>query len=54
MGLFGKKPKNDDREELKGKIEKLMSQYDKEEIDGDTYFTKMMNLSSDYQKKKKK
>jgi len=52
MGLFGKKQKNDDREELKSKIEKLMSEYDKEEIDGDTYFQKMMDLSSDYQKKK--
>ena len=52
MGLF-KRPK-DDREELKGKIEKLMSEYDKEEIDGDTYFQKMMNLSTEYQKKKKK
>lgn len=54
MGLFGKKQKDNDREELKGKIENLMNQYDKEEIDGDTYFKKMMNLSSDYQKKKKK
>lgn len=54
MGLFGKKQKDNDREKLKGKIEKLMSEYDKEEIDGDTYFQKMMNLSSDYQKKKKK
>ncbi|WP_155841183.1 hypothetical protein [Butyrivibrio sp. AE2005] len=52
MGLFGKK--KDERTELKSKIEKLMSDYDKEKIDGPTYFQKMMNLNADYNSKKKK
>ena len=52
MGLFGK-PK-DDRKELKGKIDKLMKQYDKEKIDGPTYAKKMMELTSSYKKKGKK
>ena len=50
MGLFGKK---DDKKELKSKIDKLMKQYDKEKIDGDTYMRKMMELTSSFQKKKK-
>ncbi|WP_197027126.1 hypothetical protein [Butyrivibrio sp. MC2021] len=53
MGLFGKKPR-DEREEIKGKIEKLMSEYDKEEIDGDTYLRRMMDLTLSNSKKKKK
>lgn len=52
MGLFGK-PK-DERAELKGKIDKLMNDYDKEKIDGATYMKKMMDLTSSAQKKKKK
>ncbi len=51
MGLFGK-PK-DERKELKGKIDKLMNDYDKRKIDGPTYTKKMMDLTSSYQKKKK-
>jgi len=31
-----------------------MKSYSKEEIDGDTYFKKMMDLTTSYQKKKKK
>ena len=38
MGLFGK-PK-DERKELKKQVDNLMRDYDKEKIDGDTYFKK--------------
>ena len=51
MGLFGKS--KEERKELKGQIDKLMKSYSKEEIDGDTYFKKMMDLSTSHQKKKK-
>lgn len=51
--MFFKK-KNNDREELKGQIDSLMKKYDKEEIDGNTYMQKMMDLTSSYQKKHKK
>lgn len=34
------------RDELKGKIEDLMDQYDKEEIDGATYAQRMMDLTT--------
>ena len=54
MGLFGKSKEEKERKELKGKIEKLMKSYDKEKIDGDTYFKKMMDLTTSHQKKKKK
>ena len=49
MGLFGKK--KDERKELKGQIDKLMRDYDKEKIDGDTYFKKMMDLTTSHKKK---
>ena len=52
MGLFGKS--KDSRKELKGQIDKLMKDYDKEKIDGETYFRKMMELTSSFQKKKGK
>ena len=55
MGLF--KKSQDFEEEKKGikkKIEKLMSDYDKEKIDGDTYFKKRMNLTSSYKDKNEK
>ena len=51
MGLFGK-PK-DSRKELKGQIDKLMKQYDKEKIDSATYMRKMMELTTSSQKGKK-
>lgn len=35
MGLFGKLKEEKERNELKGKIDKLMKSYSKEEIDGD-------------------
>ena len=58
MGLFRKskadREEDDDREELKSQIENLMSEYDEEEIDGETYFQKMMDLSTSYQKKHKR
>ena len=34
------------REELKAQIDELMSQYADEEIDGDTYVQKMMELTT--------
>jgi hypothetical protein len=37
------------REELKAQIDELMRQYDDEEIDGDTYFQKMMELTTSAQ-----
>ena len=37
------------RDELKGKIEDLMDQYDKEEIDGATYAQRMMDLTTSAQ-----
>lgn len=54
MGLFGKSKEEKERKELKGQIDKLMKSYSKEEIDGDTYFKKMMDLTTSHQKKKKK
>ena len=53
MGLFGKSKEEKVRKELKGQIEKLMKDYSKEKIDGDTYFKKMMDLTASYKKKKK-
>ncbi|MGW2589757.1 hypothetical protein ACWCXC_05735 [Streptomyces sp. NPDC001515] len=38
-----------DRGELKARIEELMRQYDKEEIDGATYFRLMMELTTSAQ-----
>lgn len=38
-----------DREELKARVEELMRQYDKEEIDGATYFGLMMELTTSAQ-----
>lgn len=40
---------NMDREELKSKVDELMQQYSNEEIDGNTYTQKMMELTSSYQ-----
>jgi hypothetical protein len=37
------------REELKEQIDELMRQYADEEIDGDTYFQKMMELTTSAQ-----
>lgn len=51
MGLFGKQ--KDERKELKGKIDKLMKDYDKEKIDGPTYVQKMMDLNNEYNPRKK-
>lgn len=52
MGLFGDSKK--ERKELKEKIDKLMKSYSEKKIDGETYFKKMMKLTSSYQKKKQK
>lgn len=54
MGLFGKSKEDKERKALKGQIDKLMNDYSKEKIDGDTYFKKMMDLTTSHQKKKKK
>lgn len=53
MGLFRKSNEEKERKELKKQIDKLMKSYEKEEIDGDTYFKKMMHLTTSHQKKKK-
>lgn len=50
MGLFGNS--KNEKKELKGKIDKLMKAYSKEKIDSETYFKKMMKLTSSHQKKK--
>lgn len=39
-----------DRDALKGQIDELMRQYADEEIDGDTYAQKMMELATSAQK----
>lgn len=55
MGWFKKSEDfEEERKGLKKKIDKLMKDYDKEKIDGDTYFKKMMDLTSSYKNKKKK
>lgn len=38
-----------DRAELKSQIDELMRQYSDEEINGDTYSQKMMELTSSFQ-----
>lgn len=40
-----------EREELKNQIDELMRQYSEEEIDGDTYSQRMMELTSSFQSK---
>lgn len=52
MGLLGKSKEEKERKELKRQVDELMKSYSKEEIDGDTYFKKMMDLSTSHQKKK--
>ena len=37
------------RDELKGQIDELMRQYSDEEIDGESYFSKMMELTQSAQ-----
>lgn len=37
------------REEIKEQVDELMRQYDEEEIDKDTYFQKMMELTTSAQ-----
>ena len=54
MGLFGKSKEEKERKELKGKIDKLMKSYSDEKIDGSTYMKKMMDLTTSYQKKKRR
>ena len=54
MGLFKKSKEEKDRKELKGQIDKLMKDYDKEKIDGDTYLKQMMDLTNSHKKKNKK
>jgi len=49
MGMF--EEQNEVREELKGQIDKLMQDYEKEEIDGATYVKKMMDLTTSYKEK---
>ncbi len=49
MGMFDKQ--DDVRVELKEQIDKLMRDYEKEEIDGATYAQKMMDLTTLYKEK---
>lgn len=49
MGMFDKQ--DDVRVELKGQIDKLMRDYEKEEIDGATYARKMMDLTALYKER---
>ena len=51
MGLFGKSKEEKERKELKQKVDKLMKSYSKEKIDENTYFKKMMDLTTSYKKK---
>ena len=51
MGLFRNSKEDKERKALKGQIDKLMNDYSKEKIDGDTYFKKMMDLTTSHQKK---
>ena len=53
MGLFGNSKKQNERKKLKSKVDKLMKSYSKEKIDGDTYFKKMMDLTTSSKKRKK-
>ena len=52
MGLFGRSKKDKERKKIKN-IDKLMDSYSKEKIDGDTYFKKMMDLTTSAKKRKK-
>lgn len=54
MGLFFKSKEEKERKALKKNIDKLMKDYSKKKIDGDTYFNKMMNLTENHKKKHKK
>ena len=51
MGLFGKERR--ERRKIKKQVDKLMKQYQKEKIDGETYFNKMMDLASSRRNKNK-
>ena len=51
MGLFGKSKEANERKKLKRQVDKLMKSYSKKKIDGDTYFKKMMDLTSSHKKK---
>lgn len=53
MGLFGRSKEDKERKKLKKNIDKLMDSYSKEKIDGDTYFKKMMDLTTSAKKRKK-
>ena len=53
FGLFGKSNEDKERKQVKKQVDKLMKSYSKEKIDGDTYFKKMMELTTSHQKKKK-
>ena len=55
MGLFGKsKDNNRDRKEIKNQVDKLMEQYDKEEIDGASFAQGIFDLQKNPQKKKRR
>lgn len=54
MGLFEKsKGEEKERKGIKKQVNKLMKEYDKEEIDGPTYIQKMLDLTASRSKKNK-
>ena len=55
MGLFGKSKSEDrERKEIKSQVDKLMKQYDKEEIDGASFAKGIFDLQKDTAKKKRR
>lgn len=53
MGLFGNSKEDKERKKLQKQVNRLMKSYSKEKIDGATYFEKMMDVTTSYQKKKR-
>lgn len=54
MGLFGKSKEDKERKEVKKNIDRMMKDYSKGKIDGDTYFKQMMDYTTSHRDKKKK
>ena len=51
MRLFGKSKEAKERKKVKRQVDKLMKSYSKKKIDGNTYFKKMMDLTTSHKKK---
>ena len=52
MGWLFKTKEEKERKKVQKKVDKLMKSYSKKKIDGDTYFKKMMDLTTSHQKKR--